>query len=62
MSAVVWAKVDEYIVDRVVDEDAALADALRANAAGGLRPIDVSAAQGKFLHILVRMSGEKRII
>ncbi|HEV2518848.1 MAG TPA: O-methyltransferase [Devosia sp.] len=62
MSAEVWGRVDDYIVDRLVDEDAALADALRANAAGGLRPIDVSAAQGKFLHLLVRMSGAKRIL
>jgi len=62
MSNALWGRVDDYIVDRLVDEDAALADALRANAAGGLRPIDVSAAQGKFLHLLVRMSGAKRIL
>ncbi|OEO29464.1 methyltransferase [Devosia insulae DS-56] len=62
MSAEVWGRVDDYIVDRLVDEDAALADALKANAAGGLRPIDVSAAQGKFLHLLVRMSGARRIL
>ncbi len=62
MSEALWARVDDYIVDRLVDEDAALADALKANAAGGLRPIDVSAAQGKFLHLLVRMRGAKRIL
>lgn len=62
MSAELWGRVDDYIVDRLVDEDAALADALRANAAGGLRPIDVSAAQGKFLHLLVRMSGARRVL
>jgi predicted O-methyltransferase YrrM len=62
MSAELWGRVDSYIVDRLVDEDAALADALKANAAGGLRPIDVSAAQGKFLHLLVRMSGARRIL
>jgi predicted O-methyltransferase YrrM len=62
MSAELWGRVDDYIVDRLVDEDAALADALKANAAGGLRPIDVSAAQGKFLHLLVRMSGARRIL
>jgi len=62
MRAEVWGRVDDYIVDRLVDEDAALADALKANAAGGLRPIDVSAAQGKFLHLLVRMSGAKRVL
>ncbi len=62
MSAELWGRVDDYIVDRLVDEDAALADALKSNAAGGLRPIDVSAAQGKFLHLLVRMSGARRIL
>lgn len=62
MSETLWARVDDYIVDRLVDEDAALAAALKANAAGGLRPIDVSAAQGKFLHLLVRMSGARRIL
>lgn len=62
MSAELWGRVDDYIVDRLVDEDAALADALKANAAGGLRPIDVSAAQGKFLHLLVRMSEAKRVL
>ncbi len=62
MSAELWGRVDDYIVDRLVDEDAALADALQANAAGGLRPIDVSAAQGKFLHLLVRMSGARRVL
>lgn len=62
MSAELWGRVDDYIVDKLVDEDAALADALRANAAGGLRPIDVSAAQGKFLHLLVRISGARRIL
>lgn len=62
MNAELWGRVDDYIVDRLVDEDAALADALKANAAGGLRPIDVSAAQGKFLHLLVRMSGARRVL
>jgi len=62
MSAELWSRVDDYIVDRLVDEDQALAEALQANAASGLRPIDVSAAQGKFLHLLVRMSGARRVL
>ncbi|WP_439601389.1 O-methyltransferase [Devosia sp.] len=62
MNAALWGRVDDYIADRLVNEDGALADALRANADNGLRPIDVSAAQGKFLHLLVRMSGARRIL
>lgn len=61
MSAV-WAEVDDYIFEKLVAEDTVLADALKANAAGGLRPIDVSPAQGKFLHLLVRMTGARRIL
>ncbi len=62
MNAALWGRVDDYIADRLVNEDGALAAALRANADNGLRPIDVSAAQGKFLHLLVRMSGARRIL
>ena len=62
MSAELWGRVDDYIVDKLVEEDAVLSDALTANAAAGLRPIDVSAAQGKFLHLLVRMSGARRVL
>jgi len=62
MNAALWGRVDDYIADRLVDEDGTLAAALRANADNGLRPIDVSAAQGKFLHLLVRMSGARRIL
>ena len=62
MSGELWGRVDDYIVDKLVDEDAVLSDALAANAAAGLRPIDVSAAQGKFLHLLVRMSGARRVL
>jgi len=62
MSDALWGRVDDYIGDMLVQQDTALGDALAANAAGELRPIDVSAAQGKFLHLLVRMSGAKRVL
>lgn len=62
MSAELWGRVDDYIVDKLVDEDAVLADTLKENAASGLRPIDVSAAQGKFLNLLVRITGASRIL
>jgi predicted O-methyltransferase YrrM len=54
--------VDDYIVEKLVQEDAALSGALAANAAAGLRPIDVSPAQGKLLHLLVRMTGARRVL
>jgi len=57
-----WAAVDDYIGDRLLGADPALAAALAANAAAGLPPIDVSPAQGKMLHLLARIAGAGRIL
>ncbi len=57
-----WARVDAYLVDRLVPADPALDAALEANAAAGLPSIDVSPAQGKLLHLLARMTGARRIL
>jgi predicted O-methyltransferase YrrM len=57
-----WSQLDAYLVDRLIPADAALADALSANEAAGLPPIDVSPPQGKFLHILARLIGARRIL
>lgn len=57
-----WAAVDLYIGNRLISSDVALDAALAANAAADLPPIDVSAAQGKMLHLLARMTGARRIL
>lgn len=57
-----WKAVDAYIADRLLPSDPALDAALAANAAGGLPAIDVSPAQGKFLHLLARIAGARRIL
>lgn len=57
-----WAGVDAYIEERLLGDDPVQAETLRQNAADGLRPIDVSPAQGKFLHLIARMIGAKRIL
>ncbi len=57
-----WPAVDAYISDRLLGEDRPLTDALAANAAAGLPAIDVSPAQGKFLHLLARAVGARRIL
>ena len=62
MNATVWAEVDRYIEERLLPHDAALEAALAANAAAGLPAIDVSPAQGRFLHLLVRMTGARRVL
>jgi predicted O-methyltransferase YrrM len=62
MSEKLWSDVDAYIVDKLVPEDAAMAEVLKANTDGGLPAIDVSAAQGRFLELLVSMTGAKSIL
>ena len=57
-----WNAVDDYIAGHLLGEDSALTAALAANAAGGLPPIDVSATQGKMLHLFARMMGARRIL
>ena len=57
-----WQAVDDYIADKLLGADDALAATLAYNEAQGLPPIDVSAAQGKMLHLLARISGAKRIL
>ncbi|MEV0030047.1 O-methyltransferase [Nocardia sp. NPDC050793] len=56
-----WADVDAYLVDNLV-RDPDTAAALAANAAAGLPAIDVSAAQGKFLSLLARSMGARRVL
>ena len=57
-----WAAVDDYIGDKLLGEDIELAETLAANAAAGLPAIDVSPAQGKFLYLLAKLMGARRIL
>ena len=57
-----WQAVDDYIADKLLGTDDALAATLANNAAHGLPPIDVSAAQGKMLFLLARIAGAKNIL
>lgn len=57
-----WQAVDDYIAEKLLGTDDALAAALVHNAAQGLPPIDVSAAQGKMLFLLAQMAGATRIL
>ncbi len=57
-----WKAVDRYFGDLLLPADAELEAALRANRAAGLPAIDVSPLQGKFLHLLVRMTGARRVL
>ncbi|MGD0829426.1 MAG: O-methyltransferase [Terracidiphilus sp.] len=59
-----WKQVDCYFSERLapISTDYALEAALKANRAAGLPAIDVSRLQGKFLELLVRICGARRIL
>jgi predicted O-methyltransferase YrrM len=54
--------VDAYLSALFVGDDVALDRALERSAAAGLPPIAVSPVQGKFLHLLARVRGARRIL
>ncbi len=54
--------VDRYLNETLLPADAVLEAALAANAAAGLPEIDVAPNQGKFLHLLARLCGARRIL
>ena len=57
-----WQAVDDYIAAKLLGDDDVLATTLANNAAHGLPPIDVSAAQGKMLSLLAQIAGARRIL
>ena len=57
-----WKAVDDYLTNIPVAPGEALDEALAANAAAGLPSIDVSAPQGKLVHLLARMMGARKAL
>jgi predicted O-methyltransferase YrrM len=57
-----WTAVDDYITNLFVPSDPALDAALNASGEAGLPSIQVSAAQGKMLHLLARALGTRKIL
>ena len=57
-----WSATDNYLAELLIGDDPALSAALDANAAAELPPIDVAAVQGKFLHLLARIRGARRVL
>ncbi|HTT99946.1 MAG TPA: O-methyltransferase [Rhizomicrobium sp.] len=62
MSEKLWADVDTYLEDALLGDDPVLDAARKASRTAGLPDIAVSPAQGKFLHLMARMIGAKRIL
>lgn len=57
-----WRAVDQMFTDTLVHEDDALRSAVLAEAAAGMPAIEVAPVNGKFLHLLARMSHASRIL
>ncbi len=57
-----WSAVDDYFAQSIVAQDDALEAALASSEAEGLPPIEVSAAHGKMLHLLVRIAGARKAL
>jgi predicted O-methyltransferase YrrM len=62
MTETVWAEVDRYFADHLVEADPVLEAALAASDAAGLPAIAVAPNQGKLLHLLARLKGARRIL
>jgi len=57
-----FTSIDAYIAQNLIPSDPALDVALKANAEAGLPAIDVSPTQGKFLHLITKIKGARRIL
>lgn len=55
-------EVDDLLNRVLLDDDPALTEALAASTAAGLPPIEVTPQSAKFLGLLVRMSGARRVL
>ena len=58
----IWTRVDDYIVDNLLADDAALDAALRSSIAAGLPAIAVTPAQGRFLQLLAEMIRARSVL
>ncbi|MBN9174313.1 MAG: O-methyltransferase [Microbacterium sp.] len=57
-----WRRVDRYLTDTLVGQDAALDAAVAAQDDAGLPSIEVAPVAGKLLHLLARISGARRVL
>ncbi|WP_181781479.1 O-methyltransferase [Pseudonocardia pini] len=62
MTESTWQAVDEYLQESLLPADEALTAVLSRNRDAGLPPIDVSPTQGRFLQLLARIAGARRIL
>ena len=58
----IWKQVDQYFSSQFIAPDAAFDKALEANRKADLPSIDVTPLQGRFLELLVRATGARRVL
>lgn len=57
-----WRRLDAYLTDTLVGHDPALKQAVADQEAAGLPAIEVAPVNGKFLNLLVRIAGARRVL
>lgn len=57
-----WRRVDDYLTETLVSADDALREAVADQAEAGMPAIEVAPVNGKFLHLLARISGARRVL
>ncbi|HZY37036.1 MAG TPA: O-methyltransferase [Mucilaginibacter sp.] len=62
MSKKLFKAVDQYIAKLLGQEDKALRSAVKRIKKAGIPPMSISANQGKFLQVLAKMAGAKKIL
>jgi predicted O-methyltransferase YrrM len=62
MEPELWRSVDTWFANQLIGPDDALDHARAESNRAGLRPISVSANQGKLLHLVARLCGARRIL
>ncbi len=62
MTQDVWTAVDTYFTEKLFPDDPVQEATLQASADAHLAPINVTAAQGKFLMLLAKATGARRVL
>jgi len=62
MSEELWQAVDDFAEGVLIGDDPVLDEALAASARSGLPQIAVTASQGRFLNLLLRIHGARRVL
>jgi len=57
-----WRRVDAYLTELLVGHDPGLEQAVADQNDAGLPAIEVAPVNGKFIHLLARMSGARRVL